>query len=61
MNAVNICMSYKGSLVIGYSSTEEVKSILSDAISYVAYGISTPAVAAENAYLLLKNCIATQK
>ncbi len=61
INTVNTCLSYKGSLVIGFSSTEEVKSILSDAISYVAYGMSTPAAAAANAYLMLKNCIATQK
>ncbi len=61
VDTVNTCLSYKGTLVIGYSSTAEVKSILSDAISSVSYGKSTPAAAAASTYSLLKNYLANQK
>lgn len=61
VNTVNTCLSYKGTLVIGYSSTSEVKSILSDAISAVSYGKSTPEDAAASTYKLLENYLANQK
>lgn len=59
--SVNTLLGYAGKSSIGYSSTSEVKSILKDAISSIAYGKSDPASASAATITLLENYLANQK
>jgi hypothetical protein len=55
ISTVNMILSCKGTQMIGSSSSATVKSILSDAISSVAYGIATPEQAAARTFALLNS------
>lgn len=59
-DSVDSLLGYKGKSSIGYSSTSEVKSILKDAISAIAYKKSDPASTSANTIKLLKNYLANQ-
>jgi ABC-type sugar transport system, periplasmic component len=58
---VNTLLTYKGTNVIGSSTSAEVKSILSDGIAYVAYGRDTPSQESARTYSLLNNYIKNHK